>query len=46
MERHREGVLSEISQGDDAPDREGLSPVSVGAKGTVFFWVTTDARYC
>lgn len=46
VERHREGVLSKISQGEDAPDPEGLSPVSVGAKSTVFFWVTTDARYC
>ncbi|MEY9988550.1 hypothetical protein ABIE67_000582 [Streptomyces sp. V4I8] len=46
MERHRQSVLSEIAKGDDAPDRAGLSLVSVGAKGTVFFWMTTDARYC
>ncbi|MFE1285229.1 hypothetical protein [Streptomyces sp. NPDC058751] len=39
-------MLSEISTSENAPDRAGLSPVSVGPRGTVFFWVTTDARYC
>ncbi|WP_432043857.1 hypothetical protein [Streptomyces cadmiisoli] len=39
-------MLDKIAKGDDAPDRAGLSLVSVGPRGTVFFWVTADTRYC
>lgn len=46
VERHRRRVLDEIASGRDAPDREGLSLVSVAAGSTVFFYVTADGRYC
>ncbi|MFC8348482.1 hypothetical protein [Streptomyces sp. NPDC057280] len=43
---HRQQVLTEYATGKDAPDDDGLSVVSSGPGGTVFFWSTADDRYC